>query len=199
MRLERWAIFGWLATAQLAGTGALFAVFGTGVDGVRAWVLATAWISASLFLLAFAARPLRQFVRSDATGALLRNRRHVGVSGAFAHFLHLIAIVWLLNGFAHPGEDAVDVPTLIGGGLGFAFYFSLALTSSDAAVRALGRRNWKRLHTTGMYYVWFIFAFTFLGGAVSEGNAVSASFLLLFAAVIPLRITARLRSRSAAA
>jgi len=90
-------------------------------------------MSATCFLLAFGARPLRQLLHVDATKALLANRRYVGVSGAFAHFIHAIAILSLL--WAFPATRAqMQTTTIVFGGLGFAFYFAMALTSSDAAV-----------------------------------------------------------------
>jgi len=54
---------------------ALFAGGGVSENSVRAWVRATARASVALFLLTFIARPLRQFVKNDATRWLLANRR----------------------------------------------------------------------------------------------------------------------------
>ena len=197
MRFERWGITIGFAIAQLAVSAALFAVQGTGQEAVRLWIHVTAWMSASFFLLAFSARPLRQFLRVDFTRVLLKNRRYVGVSGAFAHFIHGIGIVWLLT--AYPSAYQADLVTLVGGGLGFVFYFAMALTSSDAAVAKLGLPNWKRLHTVGVYYVWFIFTFTFLGTVGETGSLISGLFLLHCAAVLALRIATRVQKRSAAA
>lgn len=137
----------------------MLVAYGTGEEGVRTWIRATARSSAALFLLTFLARPLHQLWRNDRTRFLMKNRRHVGVSVGVSHFLHLIGILWLVE--AWPEASAVDPVTLVFGGLGFAFLFAMALTSSNAAVAALGR-NWRRLHKTGAWYAWFIFALTFI-------------------------------------
>ncbi len=196
MRFEKWGIAIWLAAAQLLVSTVLIGSLGVSGETVGLWVRVTAWMSATLFLSAFAARPLRQFWKSDGSRWLLRNRRYVGVSGAFAHLIHGIGIVWLLNVFSEgPPTEAI---TLIGGGLGFVFYFAMALTSSDAAVARMGPANWKRLHSVGGYYVWAIFAFTFVSGA-SAGNVISILFLIDCFAVLALRLAARSAKRAPAA
>ena len=82
--MQRWGITRALGAAAVAASVAILAAFGTGKDGASAWALGTAWMSATLFLLAFVARPLRQLWRNDGTRWLLANRRYVGVSAAFA-------------------------------------------------------------------------------------------------------------------
>ena len=190
MALEKSGIAIWLSAIQLVISAALFLFAGSDEAGIRLWIRVTAWMSAALFVVAFAARPLRQFVRNDATRFALANRRYIGIAAAFAHFIHGIGIVWLMTAYPGPGT-AVDIVTAIGGGLGFAFYFAMGLTSNDASVEWLGRENWKKLHTVGGYYVWGIFAFTSLGG-VGE-NWRSAVMFLAFVAVLALRIAARMR------
>ncbi|MBM4381783.1 MAG: hypothetical protein FJ091_00300 [Deltaproteobacteria bacterium] len=96
---------------------ALFAGGGVSENSVRAWVRATARASVALFLLTFIARPLRQFVKNDATRWLLANRRYLGVSAAYAQLLQGVSLVLLFSRFASYEPDLVG---LIGGGLGFA-------------------------------------------------------------------------------
>ena len=154
-----WRLTWILSLGLLLMSSWVLMVWGTGEEGVRTWIRATARSSAVLFLLTFVARPLHQQRRSDATRFLMKNRRHIGVSVGVSHLLHLIGIVWLTQ--AWPEGSAVDPVTLVFGGLGFALLFAMALTSSNAAVAALGS-NWRRLHKTGAWYAWFIFAFTFV-------------------------------------
>jgi methionine sulfoxide reductase heme-binding subunit len=155
-----------MSVALVAMSALVLAAAGTGDEGVRMLIRATARSSAILFLVAFVARPLRQLWRSDASAYLLENRRYFGVSMAVSHLIHGIAIVWLFTAF--PAAYQADPIALAGGGLGFVFIAAMAATSSDAAFKALGRARWTLLHRTGIWYVWFIFAFTFLpkeGGA----------------------------------
>ena len=194
MAFEKSGLALWVCGIELVASAALFAVSGTDEAAIRLWIRVTAWMSAVPFLIAFAARPLRQFVRNDATRFALANRRYIGISAAFAQFIHGIGIVWLMTAYPGPGT-AVDPVTAVGGGLGFAFYFAMGLTSNDASVRRLGRANWKRLHTTGSYVVWGIFTFTALGGVGEHWR--SALMLGAFLGVLGLRIAARTRKADA--
>lgn len=153
---------GWGLTLRIAAvltlaSIALFASSGVSEEAVRAWVRSTARASIALFLMAFVARPLHQLWRGDVSRWLLANRRYLGVSAAYAQLLHGLSLVWLFTSYV---KYEPDLGGTIGGGLGFALYFAMALTSSDAAVAALGKRAWKALHTVGAYWVWFIFALT---------------------------------------
>lgn len=197
-----WGLTLRIFAALVLGSLALFAVFGTGEEGVRVWIRATARASVTLFLLAFTARPLRQFLRNDATRWLLANRRYLGVSAALAHFLHGIALVWLYQAF--PGVEQPDLTTLIGGGLGFALYFAMGLTSNEAAVAALGKRGWKLLHTAGAYWVWFIFTLTNWGNVPLAFEKLGLGHQVLYSGIelaligaLGLRVVAWLRGRGA--
>jgi DMSO/TMAO reductase YedYZ heme-binding membrane subunit len=193
MRLQGWALTGWIFLALLAMSATVLATAGTGEDGVRMLIRGTARSSAVLFLIAFLARPLRQLWRSDATAFALRNRRYLGVSAALSHAIHLTAIVWL--SIAFPSAYEADVVTLLFGGLGFVLFFAMAATSSDAAVRALGRARWTTLHRIGGWYVWLIFAFTFVPDASRGWDALHAAFVAAFAAVPLARIAAFAKAR----
>jgi DMSO/TMAO reductase YedYZ heme-binding membrane subunit len=204
-RLTRsgWGLTIGIGAALLLGSLLLLVLAGTDEAGVRMWTRATARASVALFLMAFVARPLRRFWRSGFSAWLLANRRYVGVSAALAQLLHGVALVWLFRAFATT-EQAPDLQTLIGGGLGFAFYFAMALTSSDAAVAALGRRAWKALHTAGAYWVWFVFALTnwgnvelALAGELGLAHQVLYTGIeaALFAA-LGLRVLARIRANA---
>jgi hypothetical protein len=195
-RLSGWGLTLRIFAALVLGSLALLAAYGTQEAGVRAWIRFTARASVTLFLLAFTARPLRVFWRGDVTRWLLANRRYLGASAALAHFLHGIAIVWLVN--AYPEGSEVDLTTLIGGGLGFALYFAMGLTSNDAAVAALGKRGWKWLHTVGAYWVWFVFTLTNWGNVPLAFEKLGVGHQLLYSAMefalvaaLGLRIAAR--------
>ncbi len=149
-------------------------------------IRATARSSALLFLLAFAVRALHQIWRSEASAWLLRNRRYVGVTAALSHVVHLCAIVRLTVGW--PESYVPDAVTLVFGGLGFVFFFAMGLTSFDAAVQALGSVNWRRLHRTGAWYVWFIFAFTFVPDPSRGWDALHAFAVVAFVGSAALRL-----------
>lgn len=192
--LGGWRLTALLAVALLAMTGAVLAVVGTGEPGVRALVRATARSSALLFLLVYVARPLQALRPGPLSRFALRERRYLGVSVAVSHAIHLAGIVWLARGW--PEAYEADAGTLVVGGTAFVLLFAMAATSSDAAVRRLGRRRWRALHRTGIHLLWFVFLFTFAGKAgVHPAYAGAAALFLLAAAV---RGVAFLRRRSGA-
>jgi hypothetical protein len=193
MRYRGWAITGWNSVLLVLMSALVLAVAGIGEEGVRMLIRATARSSALLFLAAFLARPARQLWRSEATAFLLRNRRYLGVSMAVSHAIHAAAIVWLSRSF--PSAYQADIVTLIGGGAGFAFLALMAATSSDAAVSWLGRARWQLLHRTGSWYVWVIFAFTFVPDPSRGWDTLHAVAVFAFLAAPILRAAAWAKAR----
>lgn len=208
--MQNWRITQYCVGAQMLLCALLLGAYGAAESGTSLLIRATAWISALLFMVAFGARPLRQFVKTAATKWLLRNRRYVGASAAFAQLLHGFALLWGFFGLQPSPYGAYDPGSIVGGGLGFALYFAMGLTSNDAAVQKLGLTNWRRLHTVGGYYIWFVFTFTFASGAlvpVEEAARRGATevlatppallwfFTAAFAALLLLRIAARVAGK----
>jgi hypothetical protein len=190
---------GWsLVGIAAAGTGALTAIVlglhGTGEDGMRALLRATARTSLALFLLAYLASALRALVDRPATRWLLRNRRYVGVSFAVSHLVHGVAIVGLSRATGAPPVSS----TLVLGGLAYAFVAAMTATSFDRSAAWLGPRAWNRLHRTGIHYLWLVFAFTFAGTlAQAQGaHAVLAGLATAaLAGALVLRLVAWRRRR----
>jgi uncharacterized membrane protein len=83
--VKGWPLVGWAALVLGALFGSLLALHGTGPDGVREVLLASAKTSALLFLAAFLASPLRAWRRNAVTRWLVHNRRYVGVSFGVSH------------------------------------------------------------------------------------------------------------------
>jgi DMSO/TMAO reductase YedYZ heme-binding membrane subunit len=92
----------------------------------------------------------------------------------------------------------VNATTLVGGGLGFVFIAAMAATSSDAAFKALGRARWTLLHRTGAWYVWLIFAFTFVPDPSRGWDALHAGFVAAFLAAPLVRLAAYAKTRQKA-
>lgn len=164
-----------------------------GEESIRGVVRLSAQTSVALFCAAFAASSVRIAWKSAASAWLLRNRRYVGVSFAFSHAAHLAALVALAQ-VSPEFVSGLNPVTLVGGGLAYAFIGLMAATSSDRAVAALGRQRWQRLHKVGGYYVWILFAQSYLPRAflVSPAYALPSALLIL---AIGLRLYAARRSR----
>jgi DMSO/TMAO reductase YedYZ heme-binding membrane subunit len=193
-RLEGARLVAAASVALLAMSALVFAVEGTGEEGLRAWIRWTARTSLLLFLATFVASSLRRLWRAPASAWLLRNRRYVGLSFAVSHALHLVGILAL----AATVPAATFAPlTVAGGGLGYAFVAAMAATSSDAAVRRLGARRWRLLHRTGSWVIFVIFAQSYLPAPFA--NPAYAPLGLAVAAALALRVAAWWRGRAARA
>ncbi len=188
-----------LVVAAAAGVIALVAaILSTphpGESELRVTLRVTALVSATFFLAAFTASAWQRLRPTPTTRWLLRNRRYLGLSFAASHLVHGLAILALARRLPG-GWGALPPTTLAGGGAGYAFIAAMAATSNDRAVAALGPW-WHRLHTTGVYVLWFIFTFTYAGSAaVSPFHALlTAAFL----AALGLRLAARSSARRSVA
>src|SRR5262249_9097829 len=120
-----WRVFGLLAALDSELFAAALWAFGTDEAGLRALVRLTVRASFSNFIVVYAAAPMRRLFPSPATRWLLRNRRYLGVSFAWAHGLHALAIALLVLLLGDAFET--NLATLVGGGLGYLLTAGMAL------------------------------------------------------------------------
>ena len=187
------ALLALLALALVGLAAGVVALQGLEEAGLRSLLRATARSSLVLFLAAFSASALRRLWPSPATAWLLRNRRYLGLAFAFSHTLHLLAVIGLQRG----GWIHLNAVTLVVGGGAYVFVYAMAATSSDAAVRALGPRRWRRLHRIGIWWVWAVFAFSYGARTISDGWEY-APLVSGLAGALALRLAARSRRPSRA-
>jgi len=161
---------------------------------VRVVVRTTAQTSLAFFCIAFSASSLHGLMPFALTRWLLANRRYFGVTFAYSHFVHAVG----LYAFSQLDPTAfwaqANAVMFIFGGLGYVFIALMTLTSFDATAELVGRRAWQALHTTGAYYLWFVFL-------ISEGRrAIYDSYYWPFVgallAVMALRFLAGRAKRS---
>jgi len=188
----------WLITlaAALAALATIALAFRTGADPVEQWRLAARWtarVGFPIFIVVYIASSLRRLWPHPVSQALLRRRRWWGLGFAATHTVHLIALVTFLR---ISGETR-PLSVYLAAGFGYVLLYAMALTSTDAAQRALGR-NWKRLHSLGLHWLWFIFFVSYLGrtmepGKMAEGYVGAAVAI----AALGLRIAARFSRKRA--
>ncbi|MCI0489055.1 MAG: ferric reductase-like transmembrane domain-containing protein [Blastocatellia bacterium] len=181
-----WIITGWAALAVVLMIAVIFLAQGFGEEGMRTVTRATARTSISLFLIAFTASPLLAVWPNDLTRWLRANRRYIGVSFALSHAFHAAAIYGLArltSGESLPGPAS---PEFLGGALGYIFIAAMAATSFDRTARWLGAKRWRILHTSGMYYLWMVFMFSYGGRATQSIYYVPLAVLLISAMVLRL-------------
>lgn len=138
-----------------------YAAFDTAEEGLHAVVRVTAQTSLLLLVAVFVASSLRQLSPSPATRWLLVNRRYLGISMGYSHTVHFASLV-LLGMVSADFGSTVSPVTLVFGGFGFVMCWLLTLTSSNAMVARLGAARWRKLHKFGVYYLWFIFAQSYI-------------------------------------
>jgi sulfoxide reductase heme-binding subunit YedZ len=194
--LEGWYLFGALALAMTALALWLASMRGFEVEGVRMVVRYTARSSLLLFCLAFSASALRRLWPNSFNAWLLRNRRYIGLSFAFSHLLHAIAIISFAAMAPLLLRQATSPASFIFGGIGYGFIVAMAATSFDRTAATIGPRAWRILHTTGVHYLWFQFMVSF--GMRIPGMPNYAWFLLPLLAAMTLRAIAALRIRRTA-
>jgi len=182
---QGWWLVAWTALVVGAGAAAILVWHGVGEEGMRSVLRATARTSLLMFLAVFLASTVRRRWPNRATEWLFDNRRYLGVSFATSHTVHFAAILALTRMSARRPDPVV----LLLGGLGYLLILAMVVTSFDATARLLGARRWKRLHTTGIFYVWTVFVLTYLGNAVKDPKAAVSVVLLL--AALAFRLTRR--------
>lgn len=162
-------------------------------DAVHIVMRVTVRLAVVLFLLAFSASALAQLWPCAWTRWQRRNRRYLGVSFAVAHFTHFAAIL-SLRVIAPEHFATIPAITWVFGGIAYVFVAAMTATSFDATAKVIGPQAWRLLHTTGSYYVWLIFAISYVSRAVSmlEFAPIAAAVV----AALILRIVARLQRRT---
>jgi methionine sulfoxide reductase heme-binding subunit len=182
-----------LLAGALAIVGVL-AGFWLGADHADHWLLAsryTARASFVVFLIVYSASSLLRLWPSAMTKALVRHRRQWGLGFALAHTIHLGALAYyniiILN---MPGLQA-----LLGGGLAYGLMFVMAATSNNASMKAMGIW-WKRIHTIGIHWIWFIFTFSYFGRLFDPERWMQGAVLFpLCIAALGLRVWAWRKAR----
>ncbi len=185
-----------LILAALLAAGACILGSQWGSDQATQWQLAaryTARVGFPVFIITYAASSLFALWPSDLTLTLLRTRRQWGLGFALTHGVHLAA----LTGFNMIANNIPALTTLVGGGGAYVILYVMALTSNGASMRLLGRW-WKRLHTLGIHWLWFIFVFSYFGRLVGDRDmGVAPLFFPIALAALGLRIAVWMKRRRA--
>jgi sulfoxide reductase heme-binding subunit YedZ len=136
----------WLsATAPAAWLSAGFLLGWLGANPIEKLTHVTGMTALVLLLATLAVTPVRRLFRWNA---VVRLRRPLGLFAFFYALLHFSIWMVLDLGFqlAWVWEDIVERPYITVGFTAFVLLIPLALTSTKASIRRLGRR-WTRLHS----------------------------------------------------
>ena len=183
-----------LALGLIAGLAAVYLGLSSGADAADSWGRAARWtarIGLPIFLLTYLASSIGRLWPGTVTRTIWRDRRWWGLGFAACHTVHLYALVRALEA----SGEVRTVPSLIPGGLAYLTIFAMALTSNDAAMKALGR-NWKRLHRFGIHYVWLVFTLAYAGRLLKVETRPEAIYgVALCLIALGVRIAAWRRQR----
>lgn len=183
-----WWLFFVLAALVSANSLRIGAGGSWDVEAVRHVVRATAQMSLGLFSTAFAASALFRLWPNVLTRFIRIHRRYFGLSFAFSHLVHAIALWQFAQIAPHEFAGAADLAMFVFGGLAYVFIAAMAFTSFDRTASWIGPRAWVWLHRLGSYDIWL----TFL---VAEGkralhDAYYVPFVAVLVAVMVLRLSA---------
>ncbi len=183
-----------LTLAALVSLGAVALALIAGENVVEQAGMAARWtarVGFPIFILTYSASSLVRLWPNETWKTVLRHRRQWGLSFAFAHTVHLAALVTYLQ---ISGEGR-PLATLLGGGGAYVMLYLMALTSNDASQRALGKW-WKRLHTLGIHWIWFIFTFSYFGRIFDAERWMQGAVLFpVCIAALGLRLAAWAKAR----
>jgi len=147
--------------------------------------------SLNFLMITLAVTPLR---RLTGLNWLLRLRRMLGLFAFFYVCLHFVVYAWLDQGFylSDIMEDIVERPYITIGFTALLLLIPLALTSTKAMMRRLGRR-WQKLHR--LVYLIAILGVWHFYWQVKLDTLEAVIYAAILAVLLAYRLIARRRLR----
>ncbi len=183
-----------ITLAAIVSLGAVALALIVGADAAEQSALAARWtarVGFPIFILTYSVSSLVRLWPNDVWKTVLKHRRQWGLAFVFTHTVHLVALVTALE----LNNETRPWIVYLGGGGAYVMLYVMAVTSTDAAQRALGVW-WKRLHRLGIHWLWFIFAFSYFGRTMDpERMAQGLIFFPVCIAALGLRIAAWAKAR----
>ena len=147
----------WIVTFPIGAVMALATIETNPADGgsVSSMIQLSVRLSVPWLYLAFIASSVQQLLPGSVGRWLVRNRRILGLCFAGGMAWPLFFIGWMVLGHPEYYRDEVYLPAdLAIQVMGYAFLVPMTLTSFKPFRRRLSRRQWRRLHTVGIYFLW---------------------------------------------
>jgi hypothetical protein len=154
--INGWGLF-WLITApiSIAIVFTMTRVDLTSAEDVSSMIQLSVRCAVPWLFLAFAASSMQVVFPGPFSRWLLRNRKMIGLCFAAAMAWQLTFILWLVG--IHTEYYVNDVYVLsdvVEGVVGYAFLIAMVLTSFKFGRSLLSPRQWRLLHTSGIYWLW---------------------------------------------
>lgn len=154
--INGWTLF-WLITApiSLVMLLALIRVDLSSAEAVSSMIQLSVRCAVPWLYLAFSASSVQVLFPGLFSSWLLRNRRIIGQCFAAAMAWQLFFIFWLVG--IHTEYYVNDIYVLsdvVEGVAGYTFLIAMVLTSFRFGRNRLTSKHWKRLHKSGIYWLW---------------------------------------------
>lgn len=162
-------------------------------SGAVALILLAVRCALPLFLVAFTASSVARLYWGRGPRWLLANRRYFGLAFAFGMAWHLSFVGYSFARF----DVHLNIRVLILDLIGLGFLVALTLTSFRGPARWIGPANWRRLHKTGVYFIWLLATFIYFEFARGDRDFFDCAALGLLLAAWLLRVAAWLKSKLA--
>ena len=154
--INGWKLW-WLITVPVSAVMVLgmVRVDLSSAEGVSSMIQLSVRHAVPLLFVAFAASSVQVLFPGTFSRWLLRNRSFIGLGFAAAMGWQLIFILWLVNLHTEYYVNEVYVLSdVVEGVSSYIFLIAMVLTSFKFGRRHLTPRQWKLLHTTGIYWLW---------------------------------------------
>ena len=153
-----WTLFSIVVVPMcLAALLAMTAVDLSSSLGVSSMIQFSVRLAVPWLFIAFCASSLVVIFPGEFSRWVLRNRRMFGLCFATGMAWQLFFIVWLVVGhFDYYMEEAYDYLSLLEQVPGYVLLIAMTITSFRFGRSQLSPKQWKILHTGGIYFIWFV-------------------------------------------
>ena len=153
-----WTLFSIVVVPMcLAALLAMTAVDLSSSLGVSSMIQFSVRLAVPWLFIAFCASSLVAIFPGEFSRWVLRNRRMFGRCFATGMAWQLFFIVWLVVGhFDYYMEEAYDYLSLLEQVPGYVLLIAMTITSFRFGRSKLSPKQWKILHTGGIYFIWFV-------------------------------------------
>lgn len=197
--INSWNLF-WLITLPIS-TVMAFAMISADLSsarGVSSMIELAVRCAVPLLFVTFAASSVNVLFPGAFGRWLLRNRKYIGLSFAAAMAWQLFFILWMVTRHTeYYVEQVYALSDVIEGVGGYLLLIAMVLTSFRFGRSRLSAKQWKLLHTVGIYWLWTYAWITYWWALFYNNQPVVLDYVYYWAGFLAwgLRMAAWTRKR----
>ena len=154
--INGWRLF-WLVAIPLSAS-MIYKMTGLELDRVRnvkSMIQFSVRCAIPWLFVAFAASSVHTVFPSAISRWWLRNRKYLGLCFAAAMAWQLLFILWMVGVYSdHYFNRVYVLSDAVEGVVGYLFLIAMTITSFKFGRDRISSKNWKRLHKSGIYFLW---------------------------------------------